>query len=219
MRISIEGNIGSGKSTALARCHSVADCTVFPEPLEEWGEILDLYFEDKATWALPLTLDILRGFHRSYSTAHAIVERSPMTCRYVFTEILRNDVLLRAEDMAIVEQYMSIFGWEPDAIVYIHVDPSTCLDRIKDRARPGEVDAVTYDELRMIEHQYEKMFATHLKHVPIVRLRQRPDELEDAFHARVCESVTTLLNTQPQKKSGHCTTTSTSTRSGQPSNS
>jgi len=199
MRISIEGNIGSGKSTALARCMTnpalASVCSFFPEPLHEWGEILERYLRDRKTWALPLTLDIIRGFHASSSetTQHALVERNPLTCRYVFTEMLKNDTLLSADEMVLVDQYMSIFGWTPDAVVYIDVDPNVCLDRIKKRGRRGEVEAVTYEELRMIAHQYDKLFNTHLKNTRVVRLKQDADETMDAFNARIQKTVCDLL--------------------------
>lgn len=194
MRLAIDGNIAAGKSTVFSSIASrpgiQSVATLFPEPLDEWGEILELYFRDRQSWALPLTLDILRGFRtpgskNGYDTKHAIVERHPYTCRYVFTEMLRYDGVLSNDDMALVDQYMNIFGWKPDAVVYLDVPPATCHERMERRGRRGESEGIDYDELRMISHMYDKMFRDQLRDVPVHRIRQRDDESQDAYLDRV----------------------------------
>lgn len=202
MRISIEGNIAAGKSTlfsSIAQDPRIANvASLFPEPLDEWGDILDLYFKDRASWALPLTLDILRGFHISskpHRRPHSIVERNPYTCRYVFTEMLRHDAILSSDDMALVDQYMETFGWKPDAIIYIDVPVTVCQDRMESRARPNEAESVSYDELKMIAYMYDKMFKEHFDGVPVYRVRQNQGESKDAFHHRVGRLIERLLHT------------------------
>lgn len=198
MRLAIDGNIAAGKSTVFSSIASrpwiQSVATLFPEPLDEWGEILELYFQDRQSWALPLTLDILRGFHKTYDTPHAIVERHPYTCRYVFTEMLKYDGVLSNEDMALVDQYMDTFGWKPDAVVYLDVAPATCHERMERRARKGETESIDYDELRMISHMYDKMFRDQLRDVPVHRIRQRRDESMDAYLERVGVTIERILS-------------------------
>jgi len=197
MRIAIDGNIAAGKSTLFSsiakRPYIQQNATLFPEPLDEWGDILDLYFKDRDAWALPLTLDILRGFHKSYTTPHAIVERNPYTCRYVFTDILRNEGVLSNDDMALVDQYMETFGWKPDAVVYIDVPVGECHDRLSHRDRSGEVESVRYDDLKMISYKYDKMFEHNLNGVPVFRVRQNPDETCDGFLERIGSLIERVL--------------------------
>ena len=195
MRISVEGNIAAGKSTLFSsiaeRPYFRDNVSMFPEPLHEWGEILHLYCKDRKSWSLPLTLDILRGFHKGYTTPHAIFERNPYACRYVFTEMLKNDSILSQSDMVLIEQYMHTFGWKPDAVIYLDVAPSTCLDRVETRGRPGEI--VTYDELKMISYMYDKMFRDQFRHVPVYRVSPRPEEDIEAFHNRVGSLIERIL--------------------------
>lgn len=198
MRISIDGNIAAGKSTvfsSLATRPAIRDvATLFPEPLDEWGEILELYFKDRDTWALPLTLDILRGFGKEYDTPHAIVERNPFTCRYVFTDMLKYEGKLSNDDMTLVDQYMDLFGWKPDAVVYLDVPAAACHGRMETRARRGEVENVSYDELRMISHLYDKMFTDQLHGVPVHRISQGEDESMDTYLDRVGLSIECILD-------------------------
>jgi len=198
MRIALDGNIAAGKSTIFsniaARTSLTNTATLFPEPLDEWGDILELYFEDRKSWALPLTLDILRGFHKPYKTQHAIVERNPYTCRYVFSNMLKYDGILSNEDMTLIDQYMGIFGWKPDAVVYLDVPVTTCHERMEQRARTGECGSVSYDELRMISHMYDKMFQDHLNDIPVYRVSQREDETRDVFCDRIHRLIERILN-------------------------
>jgi deoxyadenosine/deoxycytidine kinase len=197
MRIAIDGNIAAGKSTLFSsiatRASLAPHVTLFPEPLDEWGEILELYFRDRKSWALPLTLDILRGFYKSYTTEHAIVERNPYTCRYVFTQILYYDGHISKDDMELIDQYMTTFGWKPDAVIYIDVLPGTCHDRMNERARRGETESVSYEEIRTIDHLYNKMFEDQLKDIPVHRMTQRQGESMQEFHDRVGDLIESLL--------------------------
>lgn len=197
MRIAIDGNIAAGKSTLFSSIASRPSLqgrvTLFPEPLDEWGEILELYFQDRQSWALPLTLDILRGFHKPYETKHAIVERNPYTCRYVFTTILKNEGVLSNDDMALIDQYMDTFGWKPDAVIYIDVPVTTCHERLASRARTGEADAVSYEELKLISYTYEQMFKNQLSDIPVHTVRQREHESMKDFHGRIMTLLESIL--------------------------
>ena len=197
MRIAIDGNIAAGKSTLFSsiatRPSLMSNVTLFPEPLDEWGEILELYFQDRKSWALPLTLDILRGFYKSYTTEHAIVERNPYTCRYVFTQILKCDGHISKDDMELIDQYMNTFGWKPDAVIYLDVLPGTCHDRMNERARRGEAESVSYEEIRFIEYLYHKMFKDQLKDIPVHKVQQRQGESMQEYHDRVCDLIESLL--------------------------
>lgn len=198
MRITIDGNIGSGKSTILeylATLSQFKSVDIFPEPLDEWGDVLTRYLKDKKTWAVPLTLDILRGLSKSnYSTTqHQIVERSPYTCIHVFTEILKNDGYITSKHMSIIDEYVRIFGWKPDLIVYIDVPDSVCLDRIEKRGREGE-SSITYEYLRAISYKHEIMYKNILRDIQVIRCVQGENETLDAFHARIAIMILKSLN-------------------------
>jgi deoxyadenosine/deoxycytidine kinase len=194
MIISIDGNIGSGKSTIMDAVskNPRIDAEFFPEPLHIWGETLQKYFDDKKTWACPLTIDILAAFDqvRQSTRTHQIVERSPLACLDVFTEILKHDGMLTKDELNVIDEYASVFKWIPDVILYIDVDPLTCQERMRSRNRHGE--DVPYDELRAIEYRYKKVLERASCRVHIVK--QSDSESIDAFHARISLCIQNILS-------------------------
>lgn len=209
MKIAVEGNIGSGKSTLMAAAKRIsATCRdsvdFFFEPLDAWHDLLQLYFEDPKAWSLPFSLEVLRSHdriiewdtHPSRRKPHCVVERSPYACRYVFSDILRHDGVLSADDMVLLDKYFEMFRWTPDVVILVDVDPGVCLDRISQRARSGETPS--YEYLRCIQYYYNKMLHGVLQDVPVYRVIQGSTENEDAFHARFALLLEKLIREGPQ---------------------
>lgn len=177
MTICIEGNIGAGKSTVLcALSRARPDLRIIPEPLHVWGSMLANYYEDPATWSLPLHLRILFEFWKCDSGSGVVVERSPGACRHVFGQLSYNDGYMTSTAWDTFKAYHESLGWEPDAYVYIDTPVDVCTARMTSRGRPCERD-VTETYLRRIEFQYQNFlkFAT----VPVLRVDGLlpPDEI------------------------------------------
>ena len=167
-RISIEGNIGSGKSESLKFLEKLQEFTVFHEPLDQWGELLDLYYENSQEWALPFTLKVLLGFMEpGRHHDDCIVERSPLACRQVFGQLMYNDGTINCHEWDLVKEYHDVLGWEPDAILYIDTPVDVCMDRIRQRGRACETH-ITETYLRRVEFQYGNML--RFSNVPVVKL-------------------------------------------------
>lgn len=207
MIIVIEGNIGAGKSEVLASLQkhlanvlAPESIEFFPEPLDQWGDTLQLYFKNKKKWAALLALDILRAFGDvpASKARHQIVERSPDACRHVFCELDKHAGHVSKDEMAIVDQYYDLYGWVPDLVLHLEVNDAVCCDRIEGRGRPGE-DTLTYELIRAISFQYEKMYKTHMQHVPIIRCVQSVSEDKDAFHARLAYLVLRAIQDHEKK--------------------
>ena len=156
MIVSIEGNIGSGKSSALATlAANWRGYTVHQEPIDEWGDLLDLYYTDPTTWSLAFNLKVLHSFH-AYPKApgRLVVERSPGACRHVFGQLAYNDNHLSPAAWDVFKEYHELLGWEPSVYIYIDTPPSDCYQRLVCRGRPCE-SGVTEEYLRRIEFQYQ----------------------------------------------------------------
>ena len=194
MRISLEGNIGAGKSTILQK---IAErfrsdiVTVYPEPVQAWGDLLALYYADKSTWSLPFSLKVLLGFLASNeSTAKiSLVERSPVTCKQVFTKLLHQEGVKNAYQWTIFCDYYDVVGWAPDAVIYIDVSEATCLENITSRARDEE-HTIELHELRRIQFQYEQMLRDFPDH-QVVRIDGNADI--DTVVQRVEEALKKFL--------------------------
>ena len=136
MRISIEGNIGCGKSTVLdgLRSHGME---VFKEPVAEWGPLLKLFYEDKQRWAFAFNCKVLLSFVHvppHGKTGPVVVERSPYSCRHVFAQMQSNEGQMSSKEWALFRKMHEQVGWEPEVIIYIRTPPSHCMPRISERS-------------------------------------------------------------------------------------
>lgn len=192
MRVSIEGNIGSGKSecmTYLAK--ALPEVPVFAEPVETWGRLTDMFYDDPQEWALTFSLAVLLGFRKPVQHDTCIVERSPLACREVFGQLLYNDGTLTCQEWALFKAYHDELGWEPDVILYVDTPVGMCMDRIRNRGRPCE-SRITEDYLRRIEFLYTtNMLRFAEKKVRVIRLDGTLPAAE--LHALILDHIRTLL--------------------------
>ena len=168
MTICIEGNIGAGKSTVLSELARLRpELRAVPEPLHVWGTMLDSFYEDPATWSLPLHLRILHEFWTCEPGDDVVVERSPGACRHVFGQLSYNDGHLTPAAWETFKAYHEALGWEPDAYVYVDTPVEVCSARMATRGRACE-RRVSDEYLRRIDFQYQNFLK--FSSVPVVRV-------------------------------------------------
>jgi len=200
--ISIEGNIGSGKSTFLENLrqkYSNHPHIVFaPEPVSVWQSIrdetgtsiLEKFYQDQATYAFPFQmmayisrLAVLRQLVRERDTSRPlfiITERSLYTDKHIFAKMLYDQKKI---DEINYQIYLKWFHEFADDIpvtdcLYLQSDPEVCHTRIAIRARPGE-------EVIPLEYLTE----CHRYHEDYVAI----------YPNRVVMDANTNLNTHPEK--------------------
>lgn len=186
-RVCIEGNIGSGKSTAIHGFSRLRpDVPVYPEQVEEWGELLGMFYDDPAQWALALQLRALLSFGPPAVCAApcCVVERSPVSCRHVFAQMLFNEHKMSQAEWDVFKRYCDALGWAPDLVVYIETPPEVCYERMKRRARDSEA-GVELQYIKRLDFQYETML--RYSSAPVVRLDGRLPPAELA--ARIADLV------------------------------
>lgn len=160
MIISIEGNIGSGKSTILnllRNKYKGNENVVFvDEPVSEWNEvkdgeksILELFYNDKEKYSF--AFQILAYITRLRKLLEAldgpiektiICERSIFTDKFVFAKMLYQQNFINEIEWKSYNYWFDTFKEKTklDRIIYINTDPNICLERIKKRNRDGESD-------------------------------------------------------------------------------
>lgn len=170
--ISLDGNIGAGKSTLLEIVEQAcADFHCVTEPVAAWcalelegKSLLELFYEDKKrfafsfqSFALLSRIKTMRDALKHTKKRVVISERSVLTDKYVFAEMLRDSGDLSSMEWEMYSQiYDSHAGDLPlKAVIYIDTDSSTSKERIIKRGRAGE-SSISTDFLADLEKQHLK---------------------------------------------------------------
>jgi thymidine kinase len=147
MKIVIDGNIGSGKTTQL-NLLEWQGFRVKREPIEKWP--LDLYYSDPKRWGLLFQMLILQTLKTV--PGFVIYERSPLSSKEVFWEVMEKTDL---EDQVYKTAYEKE-AWYPDVYIYIDTMPQLCYEHLKHRTQEGDI-GVTYEYLKTLDSKYKEM--------------------------------------------------------------
>jgi deoxyadenosine/deoxycytidine kinase/ribonuclease HI len=163
--LSIDGNIGSGKSTLYAdlqkKYENNPEICFVPEPVDEWAHIKDhsgtpiltnLYRNTKKyafrfqMMAYISRLHLLRQKVRENKYKIIISERCVQSDKNVFAQMLYDDDMIDHDEFQIYLNWFDEFldDIKVGGIVYVRVEPTICADRVNIRAREGEQISLEY---------------------------------------------------------------------------
>ena len=163
--ISIEGNIGSGKSTlveGLKQKYKAQEHICFlQEPVDEWScvrdndgkTILEKYYGNQERYAFSFQMmayisriHILKKTIKKYPNSIIITERSIYTDKNVFAKMLYDDNKIEEINYQIYNKWFEEFIKDIPltGIIYITTTPEKSLERIKIRNRKGEQIPIEY---------------------------------------------------------------------------
>ena len=166
--ISVEGNIGVGKSSVLEILQK-RGYTTRQEQVHLWS-LLPLFYKEKKKYAFAFQLQVLT----SYMGAHAdFIERSALSALFVFAKMLEEDEFITSEDFKILDKICRGLP-QPKSHVYLRLDAELCLERIRQRGRKGE-EEITIDYLKKIEAKHDETFSV------VIHLtgNETPEEIAD----------------------------------------
>jgi deoxyadenosine/deoxycytidine kinase len=176
--ISLDGNIGAGKSTLLTEIRNkLHDVHIVDEPVGQWTalknaegkNLLELFYEDKKRWSytfqncailtrLKNIQDAVENLDATMKSPQVIItERSVLTDKHVFAEMLYDAGDIDPLEWELYESWFNIFGKKHPvkAIIYVSTSSSTSKDRIEIRKRQGE-DRIGIDYLDALDRQHHK---------------------------------------------------------------
>lgn len=176
--ISLDGNIGAGKSTLLAEIRNrMRDIHIVDEPVGQWTalknadgkNLLELFYEDKKRWSytfqncailtrLKNIQDAVENLDTTMKSPQIIItERSVLTDKHVFAEMLRESGDIDPLEWELYESWFNIFGKKHPvrAIIYLSTSSNTSNERIQIRNRQGE-DKIGIDYLDALDKQHHK---------------------------------------------------------------
>lgn len=180
LKISIDSNIAGGKTTQLNLLEKNLKETnilfkIYKEEVSKWQEEgwLNKFYEDMKKNSFGFQMRVLLSqFEQGNSFYHIdritplydiiISERSPLTNRHVFGEILLDDGDLQPIEYELFNKYFEKLAWFPNIIIYIHVSPNICLERVMKRNR-GSEKLIPLEYLEKLDMKYEKLLKNHKK--------------------------------------------------------
>lgn len=177
--ISIEGNIGAGKSTLVTILKEILSNTTsnnyafVQEPVDEWlnltdsdgKNILDKFYSDQKSWSYKFQMNAfitrLKRLQNSLSKHElTICERTVETDRNCFAQQLLEDGKISELEWKLYDQW---FLWltsdnkhlKPIGTIYLRTEPDKCLERINKRDRTEE-SSIPIEYLQSIHEKHDK---------------------------------------------------------------
>jgi deoxyadenosine/deoxycytidine kinase len=212
--ISVDGNIGSGKSTTWEMlketCKDRLDVHFVEEPVGLWENIKDEhgvpiltnFYKDHKKYAFRFQmmayisrLALLRKTVREHAGCRIIItERSVDTDRNIFAKMLYDAGDIAHDEYIIYNMWFDEFIRDlPVAgLIYIRADPEKCLERIVKRGREGETIPLEYVQKC---HDYHENWINGITCKKLVI--DANAEIEDTAHHRVQEIVAFINQLSP----------------------
>lgn len=162
----IDGNIGSGKTTILNYLHKYKNFQVDLEPIEKWKSFLDnIYLHKKGFFNFQIKVWLDRAWIQEKDNKSIIfMERSPFFIRNTFNknDYINNNINLD-EFNVINEMYdKTDIIWKSNYYIYLRSDPEKCLERIIKRGRENELN-IDINHIKSIHNLHEDAYLLALE--------------------------------------------------------
>jgi deoxyadenosine/deoxycytidine kinase len=216
---SVEGNIGSGKSTLIKQLKkhmkNVSDMPIvyLEEPVDIWQQIKDKdgddiivkYYQDQKKYAFQFQMMAyitritqLRKAIEQNERCIIITERSILTDRNVFAKMLHENNTL---DEISHQIYLKWFdelsrNLEIHSLIYIKTKPETSLSRVLKRNRPGET--IDLDYLQTCHNNHEEWILKEKNSLILDGEKEYKDNLPEKWLVAIRDYI--YGNVQPLKE-------------------
>ena len=184
--ISIEGNIGVGKSSFINILKTNIHCEVVPEPVSLWlnikdnnnKNILQTFYDDKTRWgytfqnvACITRMMMIEDTIRTANTPYIFLDRSLGTDKNVFELMLYENDNINQLEHNIYNLWINFYNNyvrkdKMNKIIYLQSTPEVCQERIKIRGREEEKN-ISIDYLIKL-HNYHENWLNNNKAVLIL---------------------------------------------------
>ena len=163
--ISIEGNIGVGKSTLIDNLETyyknenIENVIILREPVDAWTlfvdskdneKILTKFYNDPKKFSFSFQILVLKTIlellvetiEKNSNCKLIICERSILSSRHVFTKMIYDSSQMNELEYKIYEslfdEWVNSTVFTPSKIVYLNITPAVSYERIVKRSRVGE---------------------------------------------------------------------------------
>lgn len=171
MTIVIDGTIGAGKTTQLDLLEKKG-FSVHREPIDQWP--LEEFYNDPRRWAFYFHMVIFM----TENTQCQIHERSILSARWVFWEILFRKELVTHMEHNTYATYFEKFKWFPEKYIFLKKSPERAYQHIQSRGQSGD-SRVSLEYLKELDAQYETFLVTLPCEVYIVDAERSAEEINE----------------------------------------
>jgi deoxyadenosine/deoxycytidine kinase len=197
--ITVEGNIGSGKSTMIKLIkEKFQDWVIIDEPVGEWlnmrndegKSLLELFYTDKTRWSYTFQnaafitryLNCKRALQQANGKVIFISERGILTDRYVFATMLHDEGLLTSIEWDLYTKWFDCFKDDItiNGIIYIDTPSDICKERIIKRNRGEGEDTISIDYLQQLEKYHNQWLDNYPQ--ALLKISSEPSEMDKIYN-------------------------------------
>lgn len=166
IHVSLEGNIGCGKSTVFSSLKKYTQVPVLLENVNNW-KYLKKYYECPQLYAYPLQKEILLDLQKRFKGYQKVIsERCAKTSVQVFAALnVEAGNISQDQLQLLISMELQIPG--PTHYIYLELKPKLLVERIRKRARESE-SAITLEYLEQVHEKQEIFLSTVTK--PVYRI-------------------------------------------------
>lgn len=179
MIISVDGNIGSGKSTFIEKLASELteksdQIAVYPEDVDNWSKEgwLQLFYSDMSKYGFGFQSRVLMSYGQLFKSSNypqkvtTIVERNKKSSMMIFSKnSLNNGRITQLEYDTLMKLADMLINWTPNIIIYVNTPPAICQKRINQRKRNGEA-GIPLEYLQQI-HELHTAYLDYMKSIGV----------------------------------------------------
>ena len=206
---SIDGNVGSGKSTLIRKLkEEMNEGIIFVlEPVDEWANIKDKqneniltkFYRDQEKYSFSFQMMAyisrlvkLKNTIKAHPKAIIITERSIFTDKNVFAKMLYDDKKIEEVNYSIYLNWFNAFIEDIplDGIIYIQADPKVSYERVLKRNRLGENIPLAYLERC---HKYHEEWLRDERNILVLNANHDFENL--GIHNWITKILTFVKNT------------------------
>jgi len=190
--ISVEGNIGSGKSTLVQKLKLNNKFHVLQEPVDLWksisdkngNNILSEFYKDQKRYSytfqnfafitrikqLQKMIEKVERKRNLFTNEYIIVERSIFSDKNVFAQKLHNDKLISDLEFELYNFWFDKLKSMAyvSAHIYLQVEPKISLQRVVKRSRNEEKNAIPIEYLNSLHYYHNKWLENTNKPILVI---------------------------------------------------
>ncbi len=204
--ISIEGNIGAGKTSLAQKLATQFNARLILEQFED-NPFLPKFYQDPDKYAFPLELSFLASRFQQLKdrlTQQELFTSMTVSDYFIYKSLIFARRTIRDDELVLFKRLfdlMASFLPKPDLLVYLHVDVDKLLNNIQVRGREYEQE-IRDGYLRGIQENYFEFFRQYsgqriliidVNYIDFVALKEDYDRLVEVISQDYPREITRIV--------------------------